>query len=74
MEGMKLKNSKRAIKKIIKHLSPKDTLHFVVYDDKADIVFENGDLNNKESLKDQVRSMKTRGSTNIELGMTTIRC
>jgi len=31
MQGSKIVNARRAVRKLIKHLSPRDTLHFVTY-------------------------------------------
>ncbi|KAH3723334.1 hypothetical protein Pelo_17961 [Pelomyxa schiedti] len=38
---------------------PSDVVHFVTYDDKTHVVFQNGDLNNKEALKSQVKKYST---------------
>lgn len=44
-------------------------MHLIVYDDRADIVFQKGDLNDKEALKALVRPIRTRGSTDISAGL-----
>jgi len=69
MSGEKLKNSKEAIKMVIENLSIDDKLHFVIYDSKAKVIFENGDLANKDSLRSQVDGVQTGGSTNIGDGL-----
>lgn len=69
MSGSRLQNAKRAIRKIIKHLTPDDRLHLVQYDHKSQTVFENGDLNKKEKLVEQVKAIRTGGSTNISDAM-----
>jgi len=69
MGGSKIENSKAAIKKIIENLFGEDKLHFIVYDSTVDIIFENGDLTEKDSLMKQVDAVNVRGSTNISAGL-----
>eukprot|EP01105_Mastigella_eilhardi_P017447 TRINITY_DN4006_c0_g1_i1.p1 TRINITY_DN4006_c0_g1~~TRINITY_DN4006_c0_g1_i1.p1 ORF type:complete len:289 (-),score=68.39 TRINITY_DN4006_c0_g1_i1:161-964(-) len=70
-DNHKLKNAKRACKKVFKHLTVKDTVHLIVYDNKASVVFEHGDLSDKEALKQKVRELRTGGSTNMSVAMQT---
>jgi uncharacterized protein YdeI (BOF family) len=69
MQGKPIQFARRAVCKLIKHLTPADTFHFVVYDDKADVVIENGDLNNKPALVEAVKKIRDRGGTNIGIGL-----
>jgi Ca-activated chloride channel homolog len=65
MSGDKLKFAKRAVCKVIKHLSPQDTFHFVTYSTHVNVVFQNGNLSDKPTLKAGVRQLNAVGSTNI---------
>jgi len=69
MKGEKLNNSKLAIKRIIDNLTAEDHIHLVVYDDAADVIFENGDLSDKGTLHSLVDRIKERGSTNLCAGV-----
>jgi len=65
MSGSKLKFAIRSVCKVIKHLTIKDTFHLVIYDNNVDVLINNGDLSDKDSLKNIVKRIKTGGSTNI---------
>lgn len=67
MQGSKLDFAKRACKKLVKHLTVGDVLHFIVYDTKVDTIFENGDLSDagKEAMKTQIDGVRARGTTNL---------
>lgn len=70
MEGSRLKWSKRAIRKLIKHLQAgKDKLHIVLYESRASILVENADLTKKDDLENIVRGIRTRGCTNMCAGI-----
>jgi len=70
MSGEKLQYSKRAIQKLIKHLNPgKDQLNFVVYDSNVKVIFQDGDLQKKDALKEQVRAVASGSSTNLNAGL-----
>jgi len=71
MAGAKLKMAKRAVRKLIKHLSPPDQLHFVTYDSNVQTVFENGDLspNGKLDLVAKVKSVGAGTCTNLAGGL-----
>jgi len=71
MEGCKLDFAKKAVQKIIKHTQPNDILHFIIYDDKSEVVFRQGNLRNKDSLVSMVQRVVTGGSTDIALGLQT---
>ena len=65
MSGNKIEFARHAIEKVIKHLDITDTFHLVSYDQTIVVEIKNGDLSEKESLKQVVRSIRHRGSTNI---------
>jgi len=70
MKGPKLDNSKKAIGKMIETLSPGDAVHFAVYDNTAEVVFEKGDpVSQKEELLSKVAEVKDAGSTNLYDGL-----
>jgi len=71
MSGAKLKMAKRAVRKLIKHLSPPDQLHFVTYDSNVQTVFENGDLtpNGKVGLVSKVKQVRAGTCTNLAGGL-----
>mmetsp|Transcript_64817 Transcript_64817/g.189653 ORF Transcript_64817/g.189653 Transcript_64817/m.189653 type:complete len:547 (-) Transcript_64817:2425-4065(-) len=67
MRGQKLAYAKKAVLKLVKHLTTCDELHFVTYDTDARVVFENGDLSEagKEALRHQIESVSVGGQTNL---------
>lgn len=67
MGGEKLRYAKKAVLKLVKHLCVGDTLHVVMYDTNASIVFQDGDLSEagKEGLRLQVEAMRADGQTNL---------
>ncbi len=69
MYGDKIENSKIAIKKIIDNLRNDDKIHFVIYDDMIEVIFQDGDLSNKDHLKKLVDQIYDRGSTNLSAGL-----
>jgi hypothetical protein len=72
MGGDKMTNSRSAIKEVIDAMDKEDSLSFVIYDDKAKIVFENGDLStaaSKAELKALVDRVNAEGGTNIGCGL-----
>lgn len=71
MSGDKLNQAIEAIKQVIDALNDKDRLHCIVFDNKIEVVFLNGDLNNKESLKAKVQGISANGSTFLSGGLAT---
>ena len=65
MAGHRLKAAKTAICSVIEALQEKDILHLVAYDDSPRVVFEAGDLEDRERLCQQVRGIRDGGSTDI---------
>jgi len=76
MAGLSLESCKTAIEKIIENLGSEDIVHFVVYDDKADLVFKNGNSKIKDQLIAQIKTVQCGGCTNLlgglELGFSLI--
>jgi len=73
MAGQSLDYAKRAVKKLVKHLGPQDTLHFITYSNVARVVFQNGDLSEagRESLRDIIDGVRAGGQTNLCGGLDT---
>lgn len=71
MRGQKLEFAKVACAKLVKHLDPCDSLHFIIYDDKVDVVFQNGDLSEagKDNLRARIQEVRTGGTTNLFGGL-----
>jgi len=69
MEGGKLQNCKLAVKEVIAGLSLDDKLHFITYSTTAKCVFENANLEDKESLGNIVDKLKSDANTNMEVGL-----
>jgi len=67
--NQKLEFAKEAVKRVILSLNAQDLLHLVVYDDNAETIFENGNLNQREVLLKLVEDLHTRGSTNLSGGL-----
>jgi len=67
MGGQSLDYAKRAVKKLVKHLSPQDTLHFITYDSVARVVFRDGDLSEtgKDNLRSMIDGVRAGGQTNL---------
>lgn len=71
MAGQSLDYAKRAVKKLVKHLSPDDTLHFITYSSTARVVFRDGDLSEagRENLRAMVDRVSAGGQTNLVGGL-----
>jgi len=71
MFGQKLDFAKRACKKLVKHLSPCDILHFITYDHNVKVVFENGDLSDagKDALRRGIDRVQSGGMTDLHAGL-----
>eukprot|EP00401_Gymnodinium_catenatum_P004040 CAMPEP_0117562980 /NCGR_PEP_ID=MMETSP0784-20121206/55253_1 /TAXON_ID=39447 /ORGANISM="" /LENGTH=543 /DNA_ID=CAMNT_0005360601 /DNA_START=23 /DNA_END=1655 /DNA_ORIENTATION=- len=67
MRGEKLVYAKKAVLKLVKHLTDRDTLHLVTYDTTARAVFKDGDLSEigKEGLRLRIDSIRACGKTNL---------
>jgi len=71
MDGCALESCKTATEKILDNLAAQDVVHFVTYDDKADVVFSDGNAALKECLVPLVRNVKAGGCTNLLEGIET---
>ncbi|MCY3413445.1 MAG: VWA domain-containing protein [Candidatus Heimdallarchaeota archaeon] len=69
MGGLKIENSRIAVNKVIDNLRDDDSLHLVMYDNEVDVVFKDGNLKNKSTLKNKVNEIRARGMTNLSGGV-----
>jgi len=71
MGGQKLDFAKRAVSKLVKHLGPEDTLHFITYSNQATVIFRDGDLSEtgKTALQADVSRVTAGGQTNLFEGL-----
>jgi uncharacterized protein YegL len=66
MNGTPFEECKMAIYNLIDKLQENDTIHFIVYDDKSTIVFENENIENKEEILKKIKDVEIGGMTNID--------
>jgi len=69
MGGTKLVCAIEAVINCIKSLLPGDLLHLVTFDSVAEVVFENGTLEQAPQLIGKVAGMQARGSTGMTRGL-----
>jgi Ca-activated chloride channel family protein len=68
-ERGKMENAKRALYSLIDRLDERDVLSIVIYDDVIEVLRSAGPVGNKERIKNLVREIQPRGSTNLAGGM-----
>lgn len=66
MNGNPFMNCKTAIYNLIDKLQDNDTIHFIVYDGSSEIIFENENIKNKESILEMINNVMIGGMTNID--------
>lgn len=69
MTGQKLEKAKQAAMLLVDRLSPKDFFSLVIYSDQARVLVPAQHLENKESLKDKIESIRANGSTALFAGV-----
>lgn len=69
-EQNKLVFAKDALVQLLKTIGERDIVHLVVYDDSAQVVFQNGNRACKDVLINAVQGISIGGCTNIEAGFT----
>jgi len=69
MSGSKLITAIRSICEVIENMGPKDAINFVTYDDRAQIVFADGTIKDKNNLQSQVQQINAGGGTVIADGL-----
>jgi Ca-activated chloride channel family protein len=68
-ERGKMDNAKKALYSLIDQLDEHDILSIVIYDDIIDVLRPAGPVGNKERIKNLVREIEPRNSTNLGGGM-----
>jgi len=67
--GDKLNNCKLAVSKLVENLTAVDRVHLVAYDDKAEVIFSQGNpVVDRPVLLDQIDAVSTKGCTNLYEG------
>eukprot|EP00026_Physarum_polycephalum_P002734 Phypoly_transcript_02742.p1 GENE.Phypoly_transcript_02742~~Phypoly_transcript_02742.p1 ORF type:complete len:838 (+),score=174.48 Phypoly_transcript_02742:114-2627(+) len=69
MQGGKLTNCKKAISNIIAKMNDDDVLHFITYDDIAELEFMDGKKEQTGTLLKKVENVWARNCTNISIAL-----
>ncbi len=69
MHGSKLKKAKEAVEFIVNNLSKEDVFALTIYDHKVDTIIPSAKLTNRTSIINQLRSIRSRGRTNLHGGV-----
>jgi Ca-activated chloride channel family protein len=73
MAGAKIEKARQAAMELVDRLSPDDIISFVIYSDRAELVFPAQRVEDKEALKERISRVRTQGSTalyaGVELGL-----
>ncbi len=69
MHGKKLQSVKDAVKMVIDHLSPSDTISVVTFSGRAQTIIPSQPANDPQGMKVSVEKIKSRGGTNMARGM-----
>jgi Ca-activated chloride channel family protein len=70
MKGAKLNSVKEAVKLVIEHLDPMDTVSVVVFDDNVQVIVPAQPATDKARLKSLVDGIRDGGGTAMSLGMS----
>ncbi|HEX6121568.1 MAG TPA: VWA domain-containing protein, partial [Ktedonobacterales bacterium] len=70
MKGAKLNSVKEAVKLVIEHLDPMDTVSVVVFDDNVQVIVPAQPATDKARLKTLVDGIRDGGGTAMSLGMS----
>lgn len=64
-----MENCKATVAEMVSNLTDKDRIHLVAYDDRAEVIFEQGNPEqDKETLLQKIKSIQDRGCTNLHEG------
>jgi Ca-activated chloride channel family protein len=69
MHGSKLQKAKEAVEFIVNNLSKEDIFGLTIYDHKIDTVIPSTKLANRTTIINQLRSIRSRGRTNLHGGV-----
>jgi Ca-activated chloride channel family protein len=69
MSGDKIEYVRRAASFVVDNLQTEDILSIVSYDDRVEIEYPSSQVLNKELIKNKIKNLTDRGSTNLSGGM-----
>ena len=69
MTGAKIEKAKQAAMEVVERLAPDDIFSFIVYSDRAQVVFPAQEVEDKETLKTRIMRIHAGGSTALYAGV-----
>jgi Ca-activated chloride channel homolog len=69
MGGTKIDATKKALNTLVDKLTEKDRLAIVLFDDTAYLLMESAPVTDKKAIREKIKEIESRGSTNIAAGM-----
>jgi Ca-activated chloride channel family protein len=69
MSGAKIEKARQAAMELVDRLSPDDIISFIIYSDRAEVVFPAQRVEDKEALKERISRVRTHGSTALYAGV-----
>lgn len=69
MQGDRIENAKEAAIEFVSRLRKKDHISVVLFDDRIDVLIPSQPVSNKDKLIDKLRTINSRGSTNLNEGL-----
>src|SRR5437879_10354946 len=69
MTGAKIEKAKQAAMEVVERLAPDDIFSFIVYSDRAQVVFPAQEVEDKEALKTRIMRIQAGGSTALYSGV-----
>src|SRR5882672_7092853 len=69
MTGAKIEKARQAAMEVVDRLAPEDILSFIVYSDRAQVVFPAQEVEDKEALKARISHIQPGGSTALYAGV-----
>jgi Ca-activated chloride channel family protein len=69
MAGAKIEKARQAAMELVDRLAPDDFLSFIIYSDRAEVVFPAQQVEDKEALKARIARVQTHGSTALYAGV-----
>ena len=69
MRRSKLQKAKEAVEFVVNNLSKEDVFALTIYDHKVDTIIPSSELANRASIINQLRSVRSRGRTNLHGGI-----
>src|SRR2546425_3989505 len=69
MTGAKIEKARQAAMEVVDRLAPEDIFSFIVYSDRAQVVFPAQEVEDKEALKARISHIQPGGSTALYAGV-----